>query len=150
MTDILDSPATSPQLQVKKQIMEVNTPIALVCFERALPLPTSSPLMRNQLSNLTYLPEACETHGTRLAAVQKVPVCKDLLQDRFSEHLDFFSALTLIDIVGATCAWCTVRLRACCQGSHTYTHFYTCSPHTGRPKGGKGTKEKSNDLHASS
>lgn len=149
--------------------MEVNTPIAFVCFERALPLPTSSPLMHNQLSKPTYLPEACETLGTRLAAVQKVPICKNLLRDRFSERLDFFFALTLIDIAGATCVWCTAQLRACLlprfesrclqppePHTHTYTHLYTCwcfpahtHTHTHRPKGGKGTKEKLNDLHAS-
>lgn len=63
--------------------MEVYTPIALVCYERALPLPTSSPLMHNQLSELTYLPEVCEAHGRGLALVQKVPIYKNLFQDRF-------------------------------------------------------------------
>lgn len=79
--------------------------------------------MNNQLSNLTYLPEACEAHGTGLAVVQKVPICIDLFQDRVSERLDFFFALTLIDVVGAMCVRCTVHLPAFCQGPELL-----CSP----------------------
>lgn len=95
--------------------MEVNTPIALVCYERALPFPTSSPKMHNQLSNLTYLPKACEAHGTGRAVIQKVPIYKNLLQDRFSERLDFFSALTL--------DW--RRRFRCVRGEHTHTRGRT-------------------------
>ncbi len=162
MTDILESSAMGPGLWVKKYIMEVNTPIALVCFERALPLPTSSPSMHNQLSNLTYLPEACEAHGTGLAVVQKVPMYK-----KFAPRQIFwasgFPLCTDIDW-RCGCDACTAhsappcllprRRTVVCSPLSTHTHTSTPADtflrtHTSRPKGGKGTKEKLNDLHAS-
>ena len=94
-------------------------------YERALPLPTSSPLMHNQLSKLTYLPDAHEAHGTGPAVVQKkktVPICEKICsQTGFSERLVFVFALTLIDIAGTTCAQCQGRENRC-----SHTHLYTC------------------------
>lgn len=125
--------------------MEVNTPIALVCYERALPLPTSFPLMHNQLSDLTYLPEASQAHGTGLAAVQKVPVYK---KDRFSERLDFLFVLTLIDVAGVMCVQCAVQLCACCQGlepprnTHTPLHLLVLSSRHTQTKGRKRDQRK--------
>lgn len=129
----------------KKSIMKVYTPIALVCYEETLPLPISSPLMHNQLSNLTYLPEVCEAHeGRGEMEVQKVPICRNFLQDRFSECLEFLFVLTLIDIVGPMCAPCTMYRRAGCQSSYSPTHtplhllVLSCT-HT---QGGESTKGK--------
>lgn len=79
------------------------------------------------LSNLTYLPEACKAHGTGLGLVQKVPICTNLFQDRFSERLDFFFALSLTAIVGAMYVRCTepaakAKSRCLQPPEHTHTH----------------------------
>lgn len=125
--------------------MEVNTPIALVCYERALPLPTSFPLMHNQLSDLTYLPEASEAHGTGLAAVQNVPVYKktaDFLSVWISSLHWRWLTLQVWCVYSAQCSYVPAA-RDLSPHQHTHTHTSTPAPHTRRPKGGKGTKEKS-------
>lgn len=83
--------------------MEINTPIALVCYERALRLPTSSPSKHNQLSDLTYLPEACKTHGTGLAVVQKVPIYKN-----FGPRQIFWASGFLLWVDTDWRCWCDV------------------------------------------
>lgn len=155
---MLESSRKDPGLWVETEIMEVNTPIALDCYERALPLPTSSPLIYNQLSKLTYLPEAREAHETGLGAVQNVPIFKNLLQDRFflsvwisSQHWHWLTAR----LYGAQCASVLAAwaYRRCLRPLEcTHTHLYTCwyfSAHTHAQTKGrkKGTKEKWNDLH---
>lgn len=119
--------------------------------------------MRNQLSKLTYLPQACEAHGKGWGVIQKVPNSANLLWDWFfSERLDFFFVLTLIDGCECdVCVWWTVRLCACCQGlepqfaasrAHAYLPPFSPTPagpllHTamqtkGREGGGGATKKQ--------
>lgn len=128
--------------------MEVNIPIALVCYERALPLPTSSPSMHNQLSNLTYLPDAWEAHGTGLAVVQRVPI-----YNIFSSKTDFLG----VWISSLRWHWLTLRVW-CVYGAQCtsvpaaksrWAHTHTSTPagtflrtHTHRPKGEKGDQRK--------
>ena len=141
--------------ECKNKSWKLILPLLWSVYERALPLPTSSPLMHNQLSKLTYLPEAREAHGTRPAVVQNngTNLQKNLLPDRPFPSVWFSSLLW---------HWLTLRVRRVHSAkaektavrTHTSTPAGTClrthtHTHPRRPKGGKGTKEKQNDLHAS-
>lgn len=84
--------------------------------------------------------------GAVLQRVQK----KNLLFHRFSERLDSFFAVTLIDVSGVMCVGCAMHLRACCQGTAEHTHTHTSTPagtilhthtHT-QTKGRKGDQRK--------
>lgn len=138
MTDILDSSA--PGLEWKKLIVEGNTPIALVCYESALQLPTSPPSMHNQLSNLTYSRKACEAHGTGRAVIQKVPIYRNFLQDRFRVSGFLLCSTTDWQVVCMLNSAPTRLLPGPTEfqfeapWAHAYTHLYTCwytfVPHT--------------------
>lgn len=82
--------------------------------------------MNNQLSKLTYLPKACEAMRKRRTKLQKLT--------RRSESLDFFCALTLIDVAsvyGEQCSYApAARATSTCAPLHLLEHFYTQTKET--------------------
>ena len=70
MTDILDSFAKRPGVNEINQGSEYSHSFALFLKVHSH-FQHLSPLMRNQLSDLTYLPRARRAHGTGRGVIQK-------------------------------------------------------------------------------